>query len=567
LDPATGDFLEHRQLRRDPRYKSVWDTSYANELGRLCQGIGSGTTPTKQRVAGTNTFFLIDYKDIPLHKRKEICHTMVVCEVRPEKDDPDRTRITIGGNRICYPGDVGTNTASLELVKLLLNSVLSRKGARFSTIDLKNFYLDTPMPEPEYVCIKLADIPDEFISEYNLSGRDRDGWIHFEIRQGCYGLPQAGILANDLLRSRLVTEGFYEAASTPGLWRHKWRPLQFCLIVDDFGVEYVGMEHFDFLLNLLKKFHGVQFNMAGDKLAGISIQWDYPGKRCRLSMPVYIENLLLKFKHPHPPKPRRSPYACLPISYGAKAQLTPESDTSPLLDDKRKHRIQEIVGSLLYYARAVDNKLLVALSAIAARQSKATIVTEQAVHLILDYVATYPNDGIVYRASDMILCAHADAGFLNESQSRSRAGAHIYLSENDAFPRFNGAVLSIAQIIKFVMASAAESELAALFITAREMIPHRQTLIDMGWPQPKSPIQTDNSTASGVVNNTIVPRRSKMMDMRFWWLRCRASQDQFRYYWDAGSKNWADYHTKHHPESYHEAHRTTHAGIWDWIGT
>jgi hypothetical protein len=79
---------------------------------------------------------------------------MVVCEVRPEKDDPNRTRITIGGSRICFPGDVGTNTASLELFKVLLNSVLSRKGARFSTIDLKNFYLDTPMPDPEYVCIK-----------------------------------------------------------------------------------------------------------------------------------------------------------------------------------------------------------------------------------------------------------------------------------------------------------------------------------------------------------------------------------------------------------------------------
>jgi hypothetical protein len=160
--------------------------------------------------------------------------------------------------------------------------------------------------------------------------------------------------------------------------------------------------------------------------------------------------------------------------------------------------IQEIVGSLLYYARAVDNKLLVALSAIAARQSCATVATEQAVHLLLDYVATYPADGIVYRSSDMILCAHADAGFLNESNSRSRAGAHIFLSENDPFPRFNGAILSIAQIIKFVMASAAESELAAHFVTTQEMIPHRQTLIAMGWPQPKTPIQTDNSTAVGV---------------------------------------------------------------------
>jgi hypothetical protein len=128
------------------------------------------------------------------------------------------------------------------------------------------------------------------------------------------------------------------------------------------------------------------------------------------------------------------------------------------------------------------------------RQATATLATEQAVHLLLDYVATYPNNGIVYRASDMILCAHSDAEFLNETNSHSQARAHIFLSQNNPFPRFNGAVLSIAQIIKFVMASAAESKLAALFITAREMIPHRQTLINMRWPQPKNPIQTDNSS-------------------------------------------------------------------------
>ncbi len=113
------------------------------------------------------------------------------------------------------------------------------------------------MPDPEYVRIKISDIPDTFFTEYNLGGRDCDGWIYFEIWKGCYGLPQAGILANDLLCSHLLTEGFYEAASTPGLWRHKWGPLQFCLIVDDFGIEYVGIEHFNFLLNLLKKYHGV----------------------------------------------------------------------------------------------------------------------------------------------------------------------------------------------------------------------------------------------------------------------------------------------------------------------
>jgi hypothetical protein len=115
--------------------------------------------------------------------------------------------------------------------------------------------------------------------------------------------------------------------------------------------------------------------MAKDKLTGIAIRWDYPCKRCLLSMPGYIDNLLIKFKHPCPHKPQFSPYKCLPISYGAKTQLTPESDTSELLDDSCKHRIHKIVGSLLYYARAVDNNLVVALNAIAARQAKATIAT------------------------------------------------------------------------------------------------------------------------------------------------------------------------------------------------
>ncbi len=199
---------------------------------------------------------------------------------------------------------------------------------------------------------------------------------------------------------------------------------------------------------------------------GIDIKWDYVGRRFCISMPDYIKNLLIKFKHPLPTKPRCSPYKCLPIAYGAKAQLTSEADTSDLLDDHRKLCIQEIVSLLLYYARAMDNKLLVALSTIATHKSYATVATEQAVHLLLDYVATYPSDGIIYQSSDMILCAHINAGFLNKTNSRSWAGAHIYLSENDPFPRFNGAVLSIAHIIKFVMASAAEAELAALFVTA-----------------------------------------------------------------------------------------------------
>ncbi len=98
------------------------------------------------------------------------------------------------------------------------------------------------MPEPKYVCIKILDITNEFIDKYKLTGLDLDGWIYFKICQGCYGLPQAGILVNHLLCSCLKAEGFYEAASTPSLWCHKWRPFQFYLVVDNFGVEYVGLQ-------------------------------------------------------------------------------------------------------------------------------------------------------------------------------------------------------------------------------------------------------------------------------------------------------------------------------------
>ena len=95
----------------------------------------------------------------------------------------------------------------------------------------------------------------------------------------------------------------------------------------------------------------------------------------------------------------------------------------------------------------------------------------------------------------MILAVSADSGFLNESKKRIRAGSHIFFSENDPKPKINGPVLTIAQIIKTMMASSDEAEMAALYITAKKMIPLRNILIEMGWPQHQSPIHTYNSTA------------------------------------------------------------------------
>ena len=210
----TGKALEYRHLKRHPTLSSTWQHSYSNEMGRLCQGVGRGTKgPKRQRVAGTDKFRVIRYADISRDRKNEIAHVKVVCEVQLQKTDPNRTRITVAGNRILYPGNVGTPTASLDLVKLMLNSVLSRPGARFACFNAANFYLQTPeMNRKEYVRIKFDNIPDEFSNEYGLppdSSIAHHGWVYFAVVRSAYGLPLSGRLANDLLRKRFTAAGYH----------------------------------------------------------------------------------------------------------------------------------------------------------------------------------------------------------------------------------------------------------------------------------------------------------------------------------------------------------------------
>ncbi len=183
------------------------------------------------------------------------------------------------------------------------------------------------MPDPEYVRTKNTDIPAELIEEYKLQGCNRDGWIYFNTRQGCYGLSQAGIFANNLLQSRLLAEGYYKAESTPGLWHHKWCPIQFCLIIDDFGVEYVGLEHFNHLRDVLKKFHGVQFNMAGDKFAGIDINGTMQPACVASVCPSTLRTFLSSLNIPVRP----NPISCHTNACQSPTVLRPNSPQQPIL--------------------------------------------------------------------------------------------------------------------------------------------------------------------------------------------------------------------------------------------
>ena len=219
FNPKTGKEMEYRHLIQDPEYKWVWTKSFANELGRLAQGVGN-------RIEGTNTITFIAYTDVPDDR---VCtYGRIVCELRPQKEEKECTRLTVGGNLIDYPGDTSTETTNLLMAKLLMNSVISTPGAKFMGINIKNFYLNTPMQRPEFMKLPIKLIPQEIIDQYNLMPLVHNGYIYIRIDKGMYGLPQAGRIAWDLLKERLAKHGYRPTKHTPGLWKHDTRPIWFC---------------------------------------------------------------------------------------------------------------------------------------------------------------------------------------------------------------------------------------------------------------------------------------------------------------------------------------------------
>ena len=209
LDDDTGDLLEYRHLIKHPKYKDTWNNSFGKEIRRLA------TT--------TETIFFINKTDIPQDRKGDVTYGRIVCVYREGKKDKYRTRITMGGNLINYPGDCGTPTADLLTVKLLFNSIISTPNAKFMSIDIKDFYLCTPMKRYEYFRMKIELFPEDIIQEYDLRNKvDATGNVHCEVRRGMYGLPQAGIIAQELLEKRLLTAGYRQSKVRPGYWKHDW---------------------------------------------------------------------------------------------------------------------------------------------------------------------------------------------------------------------------------------------------------------------------------------------------------------------------------------------------------
>jgi hypothetical protein len=186
IHPVTGKEMEYSALMKDPRLQPLWTRGFGNECGCLFQGI--------RDIPGTDTCFFIKLKNIP--NNRKITHGKIVCDNKPHKKEKERVRLTVGGDRLDYSGDVTTSTADITTFKILINSTLSTEEAAMMMMDIKNYYLGTPLPRFEYMKMLLSRFPEEIIHKYNLNALAVDGWVYIEIRKGMYGLKQAGIIAN-----------------------------------------------------------------------------------------------------------------------------------------------------------------------------------------------------------------------------------------------------------------------------------------------------------------------------------------------------------------------------------
>jgi hypothetical protein len=167
-------------------------------------------------------------------------------------------------------------------------------------MDIKNYYLGTPLPRFEYMKMLLSRFPEEIIQRYNLNALAVDGWVYIEIRKGMYGLKQSGLLANQLLQTRLAPFGYYLARHTLGLWLHKTRPISFTLVVDDFAAKYVGKQHAEHLRNALLRTYELTTDWKATVYSGMTLKWDYKNRTCDIFMPCYVSNVLSKFQHDAP---------------------------------------------------------------------------------------------------------------------------------------------------------------------------------------------------------------------------------------------------------------------------
>ena len=192
---AYRDLIKHP----NPKIRDRWNQAGINEFARHTQGHGD--------TEGLDVVTFIPRQEMP--QDKKATYARYVVDYRPEKDEPWRLRITCGGDKLDYDGNTTTHSASMEVIKLQLNSIVSTPGAKCATGDISNMYLNSDLPEAEYVRFKMNLIPAEIAAAYDLHSKATpDGFVYARVNKAWYGLKQSGKIAPDDLGKHLEKAGY-----------------------------------------------------------------------------------------------------------------------------------------------------------------------------------------------------------------------------------------------------------------------------------------------------------------------------------------------------------------------
>jgi hypothetical protein len=197
-------------------------------------------------------------------------------------------------------------------------------------MDIKNYYLCTPLPCFEYMKMLISRFPEDIIQQYNLNALAVDGWVYIEIRKGMHGLKKQGLLANQLPQTCLAPFGYYPARHIPALWLHKTQPIYFTLVVDNFAVKYAGKHHAEHLRKALLRTYELITDWTATVYSGMKLIWDYNKHIFNISMPGYVSNILSKFQQDSHKHPQHTPSRYITPVYGDNTQYATRDETTPL---------------------------------------------------------------------------------------------------------------------------------------------------------------------------------------------------------------------------------------------
>jgi hypothetical protein len=470
---ADGKKLNFARAMQGPD-SAVWQQSNDKELRKLIKDTG-----TMRATLKTN---------IPQDRRRDISYYSPQTREKIKEDAlQQRVRGTYGGNLQRYSGRTSAKTTELAVSKVQFNKVVSL-NRQFSSIDLTDFYLSEFLPTPEYLSIPLRIFSDAILDELNLRSFIVNGCICFEVVKTMYGLKQSGYLAQQGLIKHLNLHGYTQDQWVPMLFSDSRSDLQFTLTVDDFGIDWddsASDADYDHLKAVLELKYAITEQKVCTKHLGMTLDYDRSAGTLSLSMPGYISQLLEQ----HTDRPlsfQQTPALYTPVQYGTKGAQQVTVDPTPAATDIAKQQLQSIVGSLLYYARAVDPSLMTAVCALSAQQSNPTEAATAAADRLLGYVAAYPDNQLVYRSSDMQLKFASDASHNSRPKGRSVGGGIIYAGDADN-NNINGAIDAFSSVIGVVVMSAYEAEVAALYMTMQRCEWLRQVFSAFGFKQRPHP--------------------------------------------------------------------------------